>query len=130
MATLLEIIDKVEAEFSTDKDRYYVYGMSMGGYGTWNIVARYPDRFAAALPICGGGPRDAGEALKDIPIWTVHSDDDPTVSVEGTREMVSVIKSAGGTQIHYTEVTGRGHKMGVFTASDSALFEWLFSQHK
>ncbi|MBR7184204.1 MAG: hypothetical protein IKD37_01210 [Clostridia bacterium] len=130
MTTLIEILDKVEAEYSTDKSRYYIYGISMGSYGTFDILARYADRFTAAIAISGGGPKDAADVLKNVPIWAVHSDDDTTVSVEGTREMVRLIREAGGTQMNYTEVTGRNHKMGVFTASNSELFEWLFSQKK
>ena len=102
----------------------------MGGYGTWDIVARHPELFTAAYPVCGGGPIDAVNILKDIPIWTTHSDDDTTVQFAGTEKMVNAILAAGGENIHFKRLTGYNHAIGTYTASDSEAFEWLFSQKK
>ena len=130
MKTLASLIEDIGKEYSTDKNRYYVYGMSMGGFGTWDLIARYPDLFAAAYPVCGGGPLDAADTLKNIPIWTTHSDDDTTVPFSGPAGMVSAIKAAGGDKIRFKHITGYGHGIGTLTATDSEIFEWLFAQSK
>lgn len=130
MKTMLELLDKVEREYSTDKDRYYAFGLSMGGFGTWDVIMRHPERFAAAVALCGGADPSKGAVLKDMPIWTVHSLDDPTVPVKGTQDMVKAIKDAGGTKIIYDELNGYGHSVGTITAQREEVFTWLFSQSK
>lgn len=130
MKTLVALIDQIKADYSTDKNRYYVYGMSMGGFGVWDILARHPRIFAAAYPICGGGPEDAVFILKDIPIRTVHSDDDTTVPFSGTETMADLILAAGGNKIHFKRLTGYGHAIGTVATTDSEAFEWLFAQSK
>ncbi len=130
MKTMLELLDKVEREYSTDKDRYYAFGLSMGGFGTWDVIMRHSDRFAAAVALCGGADPSKGAVLKDMPIWTVHSLDDPSVPVKGTQDMVKAIKDAGGTKIIYDELNGYGHSVGTITAQREEVFTWLFSKSK
>lgn len=119
-----------------DADRVYVVGLSMGGFGTWDILARYPDLFAAGVPICGGGPSDRIDVLKDIPVYAFHGDRDGTVPYTGTQAMYEDILAAGGTQILFKTFAGAGHAVW----NDAISFEgeaglpplgsWLFSQHK
>ena len=130
MKTALELLDMVEKEYSTDKDRYYAFGLSMGGFGTWDVIMRHSDRFAAAVALCGGADPTKGEVLADMPIWTVHSLDDPSVPVKGTQDMVKAIKDAGGDKIHYDELNGHGHSVGTITAVRDEVFKWLFAQSK
>ncbi|MDP0995760.1 prolyl oligopeptidase family serine peptidase, partial [Klebsiella pneumoniae] len=79
--------DKLADEFPVDKRRMYVTGLSMGGFGSWGLLAEHPRLFAAAVPICGGGDVKSAETIKDIPIWAFHGDKDDAVNVERSQEM-------------------------------------------
>ena len=120
-----------------DEDRVYVVGLSMGGFGTWDIISRYPNMFAAAVPICGGGPIDKINVLKDIPIYTFHGTADSSVPYSGTQEMYNAIIGAGGEKITFYTFSGKGHGIWndaiTFGGSGTqypALEDWLFSQSK
>ena len=127
----LEIFDVVTKEFSTDEKRYYVSGVSMGGFGTWDIIMRHGEMFAGAVPMCGGADSTQAEAVKDIPIWTVHDKNDPTVPHSGTKVMVDAIKAAGGTKIKFDEPTGYGHGVWNYVGRDKPeIYKWLFEQTK
>ena len=100
-------------------------GMSMGGYGTWDLLCRYTDVFAAGVPICGGVDLTYAEALKDMPIRTFHGTLDPVIPVVGTRAMVAAIKEAGGTKIEYTEYPEGYHDVWNQAMSSEGLTDWL-----
>jgi predicted peptidase len=121
MAALAE----AQKEFHGDATRIYLTGLSMGGYGTWYLAGKYPGRFAAIVPICGGilmpdkaraqSPDDNSpytEAAKKIgnktPVWIFHGGDDPVVPVTESRRMAEAMKALGG-ELHYTEYPGVGH---------------------
>ena len=127
----LEIFEAVTEEFSTDDKRYYISGVSMGGFGTWDILLRHGEKFAAAVPMCGGGDSSNAELVKDIPIWTVHDPNDPTVPYSGTKVMVDAIKAAGGTKIKFDSPTGYGHGVWNYVGRDKPeMYKWLFEQTK
>ena len=119
-----------------DKNRVYVIGLSIGGFGTWDLFARHSDIFAAGVPICGGGPTDAIEMLKNIPIYTFHDVDDPVVPYCGTKEMVDLIINAGGKDIKFVSFNGLGHCIWdnaiTYSGDDKnpSLEDWLFSKTK
>ena len=117
----------LQKEFSIDATRLYVTGLSMGGYGTWDALQRYPDRFAAAVPICGGGDVKQAKKIAQIPIWAFHGDKDTAVPVERTRSMIAALKEAGGMP-KYTEYPDVGHDSWTATYKDPALHEWMFAQ--
>lgn len=127
----MDILDSLEREFPIDKDREYVSGMSMGGAGTWYSIMAFPDRFAAAVPICGeSDPRQAPN-LDRVNIWTFHAADDPTVSVANTRETVKAIRAVGGSRLTYTEYPaslGIGHESWKPAGRDPALHRWVFGK--
>ncbi|MBQ7353958.1 MAG: prolyl oligopeptidase family serine peptidase [Clostridia bacterium] len=127
-SALLELLDQIAATYSTDPDRYYVMGISMGGFGTWDLLMRAPDRFAAGVPICGGADPAMADTLKNVPIYTTHSIDDPVVPISGTREMVEALQAAGSTVIRYDEVNGKGHEVWKSFSEQTKVLEWLFSQ--
>ena len=79
MALVMELIDQVIDKYPINKRRIYVTGLSMGGYGTWDLISRWPDKFAAAAPICGGGDENQASKLINMPIWVFHGSDDRTV---------------------------------------------------
>ncbi|MDB5106752.1 MAG: esterase [Fibrobacteres bacterium] len=130
MKSVVGILDSLEKEFNIDRDRVYLSGISMGGYGTWFLAMKYPTRFAAAVPVCGGAdPRKAPDIAK-LPIWTFHAEDDGTVPVAGTREMVAALKAAGSS-VKYTEypkALGINHASWVPAGKTPELVPWVFQQ--
>ena len=101
----------------------------MGGFGTWSLAAAHPEKFAAIVPICGGGiPADA-KKLAALPIWVFHGAKDPTVPVQRSREMVEAIKAAGGN-IKYTEYPEAKHDSWTETYANPELYKWLLAQKR
>lgn len=129
MALTFAVVDSMIEDAAVDKNRIYITGLSMGGYGTWDAIARRPDFFAAALPVCGGGDPTTAEKIKHIPIFCFHGDEDKAVAVEKSRAMISAIKEAGGSP-RYTEYKGVGHDSWTQTYADDATHDWLFSQRR
>lgn len=124
----LAALDEVIKEYNVDVDRIYVTGISMGGYGTWDLLSRHGARFAAGMPICGGGDPSYAKLLKRIPIRTFHGNADPAVPVTGTRKMFASIRKAGGENISYTEFDGWSHNVWDKAYSDTSNFVWMFEQ--
>jgi predicted peptidase len=123
----LAILDEVQTEFVTDPKRLYLTGLSMGGFGTWSMAAKYPDKWAAIVPICGGGNPNAADKIKDIPCWCFHGADDPRVKVEKSREMIEAMKSAGGHP-KYTEFPGVKHESWDRAYATQGLFTWMLER--
>jgi predicted peptidase len=123
----LAILAEVQKQFTTDPKRLYLTGLSMGGFGTWSMAAKYPDRWAAIVPICGGGNPQSAERIKEIPCWCFHGADDPTVKVEKSREMIEALKAAGA-QPRYTEFPGVKHQSWDKAYATDGLFSWLGEQ--
>lgn len=113
-----------------DTDRVYAAGISMGGYGTWELITRNPELFAAAIPVCGAGIPSMADKLTDIAIWAFHGEADTTVPVSGTRDMENAIKAAGGTKMKATYFAGVGHNVWIPAYKTEGLIDWLFSQTK
>ena len=130
MAMAIALIDKTLRTLPIDLDRVYLAGISMGGYGAWELAARRPGTFAAVTPICGGGDETTAPLLASTPIWAWHGGADPVVPPERTRSMIASIRAAGGTP-RYTELAGIGHT--VFEqafAPESGLIDWIFAQRR
>ncbi|MGC4005012.1 MAG: dienelactone hydrolase family protein [Pirellulales bacterium] len=130
MQVALAALDSVIETQPVDKSRLYLTGLSMGGYGSWDLAARQPDRFAAVVPICGGGDPKQAAKLTKLPIWAWHGDKDPAVPVGRSREMIEAIKAAGG-EPKYTELPGVSHDSwtAAYNGPDNVL-GWLFEQKK
>jgi predicted peptidase len=130
MKAVVAILDETIKKLPVDEKRIYLTGLSMGGYGSWELAMRYPDRFAAVAPVCGGGDESKADVLKDIPIWAWHGDADEAVPVERSRRMIEAIKKAGGKP-RYTELSGVGHDSWTpaYTRTDGVV-PWLFEQAK
>jgi predicted peptidase len=129
MKLTLALVDAMLEDAAIDKNRIYITGLSMGGYGTWDAIARRPDFFAAAVPICGGGDPTTAEKIKNIPISCFHGDKDQAVVVEKSRVMIEAIKEAGGAPL-YTEYPEVGHDSWTQTYANEATHNWLFSQRR
>jgi predicted peptidase len=126
---VLALIAELRKEFKIDPKRIYLTGLSMGGYGTWDLLAREPGLFAAGLPVCGGGDPATAEKIAKIPLWVFHGDKDTAVPVERSRTMVEAVKKAGG-EPKYTEYKGVGHDSWTATYKDAKVRDWLFAQKK
>ena len=124
-----ELIASLQKEFRVDEQRLYATGLSMGGFGVWDMIARTPDMFAAAAPVCAGADEATAERLTKLPIWTFHGDKDTVVKVERSRRMIAAIEKAGGKP-KYTEYPGVGHNSWAQTYADPKLMEWMFAQKK
>jgi len=130
MKQVIGMIDGLLKSEPIDTHRVYLTGLSMGGYGSWDLAERMPERFAAVAPLCGGGDDTKADRLVGIPLWAFHGDADPAVPVERSREMIAAIKKAGG-QPKYTELPGVGHDCWTTAYKDSTgLIAWMFEQVK
>lgn len=129
MALLLELLPQVMAEHPVDPARVYVIGLSMGGFGTWDILARRPELFAAAVPICGGADVKTAPAIAHIPVWVWHGAEDNTVKTVRSRIMVEALRAAGG-EPKYDELPGVAHNSWAPAFANPELYKWLFAQTK
>ena len=123
------MLDATIKEYKLDEKRIYLTGLSMGGYGTWSLAAAHPEKWAAIVPICGGGNVKDAEKIKDIPCWCIHGDKDGAVNVSKSREMIEALKAAGSTP-RYTELAWVGHNSWDAGYSIPELYSWLFAQKK
>lgn len=121
----MEVLDQIIENFSVDTSRIYITGMSMGGYGTWDAIARWPERFAAAVPVCGGGDPTTADRIAEVPVWAFHGADDPVVAPQESRKMIEALREAGANP-GYTEYPGVGHFSWLQTYTDKNMMAWLF----
>jgi predicted peptidase len=128
-ALVLDLIEALCHDYRIDKDRIYLTGLSMGGYGTWDLISRRPELFAAAIPICGGGDPAQAPHLAKMSIWAFHGDIDPLVPVARTRDMIAALKKAGG-QPKFTEYKGGSHDVWTQTYKNGEVLDWLFEQKR
>jgi len=125
----VELLDQLGTEFRIDPDRVYVTGLSMGGFGTWDILLREPGRFAAGIAVCGAGDPSQAERIQHVPVWAFHGDKDGVVPVSGSREMVAALKKAGA-EPKYDEFPGVGHGSWYKAYATPGLWDWLFAQRR
>ena len=148
-------LDQTIKEFDGDKNRLYLAGFSMGGFGTWQTAITYPNRFAALVPIAAGiepvgeisdedrallspqvsaaaaAPdpyRAFAEALSKTSVWVFHGGKDEAVPVEGARKIVEAMKATGNQNVRYTEFENVHHDSVDDAFSEPELFEWLGKQ--
>ena len=130
MKLVMELLDELLFELSVDKSRLYVMGLSMGGYGTFDLLSRHPEKFAAAVPICGGGnPELAERYAPHTSLWVFHGEEDNVVPAELSRIMVRAIGEAGG-DVTYTEYEGVGHNSWDPAFAEEDLLPWIFNKQK
>ena len=133
---LLALLDDVTHRLRIDEKRIYVTGLSMGGFGTWNLIGKAPERFAAAVPICGGGnTRDfllpkSREALQSLPIWVFHGGKDTVVLPEESERLVAMIRDRVEGNIQLTIYPDAGHNSWSETYSNPKLYEWFLSHSR
>lgn len=124
-----QMLEATVAEYRVDLDRISITGLSMGGFATWDFIAKRPDVFAAAIPICGvGDPRFVTNA-RNMPIWAFHGADDPLVPVSGSRDAIQALKDTGGDP-KYTEYSDGRHDVWNRVYNSDDVFEWLLASKK
>jgi len=121
------IIDSLLGTLPIDRSRIYVTGHSMGGAGTWHMIAHRPRFFAAAVPVCGHPLVATAGAIKDVPVWNFHGGADEVEPVATSRVMIEALRKIGGRPRH-TEYAGVGHDVFMWAYTEPALVEWLFAQ--
>lgn len=147
LATVADLVESYAARPEIDASRVYVVGLSMVGYGTWNIIANHAELFAATVPMCGGGPINRAEQLSDMPIYALHGTADATVPYDKcTLPLYNAIKAYNKNNMIFVPMQNEGH--GIWdnvwiVGSDSdtkyktyentkppRVIDWLFAQHK
>lgn len=124
------MLDEVLARNNVDRQRVYLTGLSLGGYGAWDLATRYPDYFAAVAPICGGGIVRGVGSMRQIPTWVFHGKKDTAVPEEESARMVAGLQAAGGN-VRYTMLPEAGHIDAWVHAYDKAgLFDWFLQQRR
>jgi predicted peptidase len=123
----VEIVDRLVHEFPMDARRIYVTGQSMGGAGTWNVIANRPDFFAAAVICCGSVSTETGTESLKTPLWNFHGNADKTVPVELSRARLAARREAGGKPLS-TEYAGVDHNSWQWAYTEPELVKWIFAQ--
>jgi len=124
---LLELLAHLPTQLPIDSKRVYVTGMSMGGFGAWELLARQPQGFAAAVLICAGADLATAPAIASVPQWVFHGARDDAVPVSRSRQMVAALRQAGGRP-RFTEYPEVGHDSWNAAYGDPEMFAWLFAQ--
>lgn len=129
VAALFELLDELRSELRIDTRRVYVVGQSLGGFGAWDLIARHPDVFAAAVPLCGGGDTKRILSARDVAVWAFHGAKDATVLVSRSREMVAALRTVNPS-VRYTEYPDVGHDVWTRAFGERDLPEWMFAQRR
>jgi predicted esterase len=157
LAVANNILDSLAREFAIDTNRFYVTGLSMGGYGTWELIIRFPARFAAAVPMSGGADQSYAVNCVGVPIWDFHGALDPLVPVQYSRYMINALHALGRSVVYthchnldctglpdstidmyvqshadlfYTEYQNGGHDIWNESYDYPYLFPWVFDKYK
>ena len=121
---LATLLDEVEKKYRVDKKRIYLTGLSMGGFGTWNLAMEQPDRFAALVPICGRGNPLLVHRIKHLPIWVFHGAKDKVVPLSNSIDMVRALRKHGAKP-KFTIYPDAAHDSWTRTYENPRLYEWM-----
>jgi predicted peptidase len=135
---LLALLDDFTETHAVDTNRIYLTGLSMGGYGTWDLGLAHPEKFAAIVPICGGGQTisvllvspDKASALRTLGVWAFHGGKDPVVSLAESQRMVDALKKAGVNDVKLTVYPEAGHDSWTETYNNPELYDWLLEHQR
>ena len=129
MELLMALVQELIKTLPIDTNRIYITGLSMGGYGTFDAILRYPQLFAAAVPVCGAGDPSKAASISKMPIWIFNGAEDPTVDPIHSINMFNALTKAGGHP-GFTQYPEVGHFSWLGAYSDPLMMQWLFRQHK
>lgn len=128
-AKIMNIVEWAQHHYNIDPTRIYVLGMSLGGHGTLDFAAAYPDKVAAAMALCGGNAYKDVENLNKVPLWIVHGTADTAVSISGSDRLVQALKADDPEtpRLHYDRVRGMNHSKPARFFYLTQTYDWLFS---
>lgn len=127
LESVLELTNELVESLNVDKDRIYVTGASMGGFASWELMARAPELFAASIVVCGGGDPALADRIKHIPVWFTHGDADEAVPCENSRLLYDAMRRNNADTIR-SIYPGFGHNVWESTYTNAAYLDWLFSK--
>ena len=127
--TVKSLLDNILDNYNVDPGRVYLTGLSLGGYGTWNMAMMYPEYFAAIAPMCGGGIVDEAHNLRNMPVWVFHGAKDNSNPLENNQRMVDAVKAAGG-DVKFTIYPNIGHDCWTASYNNQELYDWFLSHRK
>lgn len=135
---LLGLLDDLGEKYRVDPTRVYLTGLSMGGYGSWSLGLKHPERFAAIAPICGGGDpvvlllsdRKKLDAVKTLGVWAFHGAKDPVVHLSESERMVDALKKAGCSDVNLTVYPEAQHDSWTETYDNPKLYEWFLAHQR
>lgn len=135
---LLRLLDDTMAQFNADPTRVYLTGMSMGAFGAWTLGLRHPSRFAALVPVCGGGRiadisvtlRTEAAALRSLPIWAFHGAKDLIVPLEESERMIDALRGHDVSEAKLTIYPEAEHDAWSATYANPELYRWLLRHHR
>jgi len=126
---LLALLDHIESTLPIDKNKIYVTGLSLGGYGTWDLAQAAPERFAAIAPICGGGNLENIYKMRNVPTWVFHGAKDNAVPHQESDRLVKQLKEYK-SDVKYTLYPNLAHNCWLKTYKNQELYSWLLSKEK
>ena len=126
---IINILEWVKKHHNVDETRVYVLGMSLGGFGSIDLAAQYPDKIAAAMAFCGGGNQKSYKGLTKVPLWIIHGTADNIVNVKESDRVVEAMKNSkgGAPRLHYDRIDGMNHSLPARIFYMVECYEWLFS---
>ncbi|MCG2616578.1 prolyl oligopeptidase family serine peptidase [Terrimonas sp. NA20] len=126
---LYDLLTDLKKRYRVDKDRVYVTGLSMGGYGAWKLASQFPQEFAAVIPICGGGDTSTAWRLRNVPVWAFHGGKDDVVLPQQSEQMVAAVRKTNPTArlTIYPEVK---HDSWTAAYNTDSLYEWMLSKKR
>ena len=124
-----DLVLDIQKQYRVDKDKTYLTGLSMGGFGTWAAGIKYAQLFAAIAPVCGGGSTSEIWKLRHVPVWCFHGAKDPVVSPSESEKMVTALKEFSG-DVKFTLYPDADHNSWTATYNDPELYEWLLKQKR
>ena len=135
---LLGLLQEALRKYKVDASRVYLTGLSMGGYATWDLGLSHPEKFAAIVPICGGGELitvllasgEQAEALKTLGVWAFHGGKDPVVPLQESQRLVDLLKGKGVPDVKLTIYPDAGHDAWTETYNNPELYDWLLRHHR
>lgn len=126
---LYDLVQDCKRRYRVDPDRVYLTGLSMGGFGTWDLALRHPEEFAAIVPICGGGDTTDAWKLRNMPVWCFHGAKDSTVPIIRDQQMVRAV-GRYNPSVKFTVYPEAGHDSWTVTYNNDSLYTWLLGQKR
>ena len=126
---VLRLLNELETSLPVDRSRVYLTGLSRGAFAAWRLAVQNPDRFAALVPICGGGYAPYAKRITEIPVWVFHGQKDNVIPVVESERMVKALEAAGG-EVKFTVYPDAKHDAWSETYDNPELYHWLMQQSR